>query len=66
VSFKTVTVGTKGNVWLLPHCLSVRGSLEFRGVVSPIRNLSRNSDLLGPAQRLAIRRRAMWPAGCGL
>jgi hypothetical protein len=29
-------------------------------------NLSRNSDLLGPAQRLAVRRRAFWPAGCGL
>jgi hypothetical protein len=29
-------------------------------------NLSRNSDLLGPAQRLAVRRRAMWPTGCGL
>ena len=29
-------------------------------------NLSRNSELLGPAQRLAVRRRAIWPAGCGL
>jgi len=29
-------------------------------------NLSRNSDLLGPAQRLAVRRRAMWPAVGGL
>ena len=29
-------------------------------------NLSRNFELLGPAQRLAVRRRAMWPAGCGL
>jgi hypothetical protein len=29
-------------------------------------NLSRNSALLGPAQRLAVRRRAIWPAGCGL
>jgi len=28
--------------------------------------LSRNSELLGPAQRLAVRRRAFWPAGCGL
>ena len=28
--------------------------------------LSRNSDLLGPAQRLAVRRRAMWPAVGGL
>jgi hypothetical protein len=29
-------------------------------------NLSRNFELLGPAQRLAVRRRAIWPAGCGL
>lgn len=29
-------------------------------------NLSRNSELLGPAQRLAVRRRTLWPAGCGL
>ena len=29
-------------------------------------NLSRNFKLLGPAQRLAVRRRAIWPAGCGL
>jgi len=29
-------------------------------------NLSRNSELLGPAQRLAVRRRALWPVGCGL
>jgi hypothetical protein len=28
--------------------------------------LSRNSKLLGPAQWLAVRRRAFWPAGCGL
>ena len=29
-------------------------------------NLSRSFELLGPAQRLAVRRRAIWPAGCGL
>jgi len=29
-------------------------------------NLSRNYELLGPAQRLAVRRRALWPVGCGL
>ena len=29
-------------------------------------NLSRNFELLGPAQRLAVRRRAMWPAVGGL
>lgn len=29
-------------------------------------NLSRNSDLLGPAQKLAVLRRAFWPAGCAL
>ena len=27
-------------------------------------NLSRNFKLLGPAQRLAVRRRAAWPAIC--
>ncbi|ANW03411.1 hypothetical protein LMTR13_27990 [Bradyrhizobium icense] len=27
--------------------------------------LSRNSELLSPAQWLAVRRRAYWPAGCG-
>ena len=29
-------------------------------------NLYRNYQLAGPAQRLAVRRRAMWPTGCGL
>jgi hypothetical protein len=29
-------------------------------------NLSRNDKLLGPAQRLAVQRRAIWPAGCVL
>ena len=29
-------------------------------------NLSRNYALLGPDQRLAVQRRAIWPAGCGL
>ena len=29
-------------------------------------NLSRNFELLGPTQRRAVRRHAIWPAGCGL
>ena len=29
-------------------------------------NLSRNFELLGPAQRRAVRWRAIWPGGCGL
>ena len=29
-------------------------------------HLSRNFELLGPAQRRAVRLRAIWPAGCGL
>lgn len=49
------------------NCLSDRGSLECRAVsLRRSMNLSRNSELLGPAQRRAVRRRAIWPAGCGL
>ena len=51
--------------YFLTACLFVV-ALSFEVSFRRSRNLSRNSDLLGPAQRLAVRRRAIWPAGCGL
>src|SRR5262249_5901520 len=46
-------------------CLAVL-ALSFEASFRRAGNLSRNSELLGPAQRLALRRRALWPVGCGL
>ncbi|NLS67506.1 hypothetical protein E3H11_00775 [Bradyrhizobium brasilense] len=51
--------------YFLTACLIVV-ALSFEVSFRRSWNLSRNSELLGPAQRLAVRRRAMWPAGCGL
>lgn len=51
--------------YFLTACVIVV-ALSFEASFRRSRNLSRNSELLGPAQRLAVRRRALWPAGGGL
>lgn len=51
--------------YFLTACLIVV-ALSFEVSFRRSWTLSRNSELLGPAQRLAVRRRAFWPAGCGL
>ena len=51
--------------YFLTACLIVV-ALSFEVSFRRSWTLSRNSELLGPAQRLAVLRRAFWPAGCGL
>ena len=51
--------------YFLTACLIVV-ALSFEVSFRRSWTLSRNYELLGPAQRLAVRRRAFWPAGCGL
>jgi hypothetical protein len=51
--------------YFITACLIVV-ALSFKVSFRRTWNLFRNYQLLGPAQRFAVRRRAMWPAGCGL
>ncbi|WLB07300.1 hypothetical protein QIH87_35220 [Bradyrhizobium elkanii] len=58
--------GTKDYFHVLPGRLSDRGRLEFRGIVpSGLDSITKLSGA-APAQRLAARRRALWPAFCAL
>jgi hypothetical protein len=46
------------------NCLSDRGSLECRGIASSIHESLTERSGAAPAQRLAARWRAVWPAIC--
>jgi hypothetical protein len=51
--------------YFITACLIVV-ALSFEVSFRRTWNLFRNYQLAGPAQRLAARRRALWPAGCAL